>query len=150
MLASYAARSGPSSTLLHSAQAAAVTFAEVQATHATPAQTQTFDARTMYMFITGRASSSPRSGPTLGLGLGLVYTDKQTDRQTYKHAKTPTWNPFMCEHITGITGTASLRNSISVMWRADGHVTCHVICHTQVTVMHRRYNGVYSCRRQDL
>ena len=26
-----------------------------------------------------------------------------------------------------ITGTASLRNSISVMWRADGHVTCHVM-----------------------
>ena len=41
-------------------------------------------------------------------------------RSHHEHAQTLTMNPFMSDD------TASLRNSISVMWRADGHVTCHV------------------------
>src|SRR5689334_13837945 len=47
------------------------------------------------------------SAYVLGSGLGLGAGYKQTDKH---HAKTPTSNPFMCEH------TASLRNSMSVMW----------------------------------
>ena len=31
------------------------------------------------------------------------------------------------QSLHGLKSTASLRDSISVMWRADGHVTCHVI-----------------------
>ena len=55
-------RSETCSTFLHSAQAAAGASAEVQATHARPAQTHTYDARTMYTFDTGRVSRSPRVG----------------------------------------------------------------------------------------
>ena len=49
ILASHAARSRPSSTLLHSERAAAVAVAEVQATPAKPAQRQTSDVHDVYV-----------------------------------------------------------------------------------------------------
>ena len=54
---SLSTRSETCSTLLHSAQAAAVAFAEVQAAHARPAQMQTFDANDVYVSITGSDGS---------------------------------------------------------------------------------------------